>query len=82
MHELYHRLQVVAGHGIIALVPAPLLGSRCSDPRLDKLKGCCAERPGRIVLGFRQDGRLRRHGHPGVERDRPADDPQVATKLS
>ena len=78
VHELHHRLQVVAGHGVVALVPAPLLGSRRSDLGLDELKGCCAERFGRVVPGFRQDGRLRRRGRPG----RPADEKQVATKSS
>ena len=58
------------------LSPRRFLAGR-SDLGLDELKGCCAERFGRGVLGFRQDGRLRRHDHPGVERGRPADDPQV-----
>jgi len=57
---------VVAGHDVVALVPALLLGSRRSDLGLDELKGCCAERFGRVVLGFRKDGRLRHQGHPGV----------------
>ena len=58
------------------LSPRRFLAGR-SDLGLDELKGCCAERFGRGVLGFRQDGHLRRHDHPGVERGRPADDPQV-----
>jgi hypothetical protein len=77
VRELLRRRKVFSGHGVVALVAEPLLRSRRGHLSLRKVKSDGIRRYGCVGSSFRQDFRLRFHGHLGVKSSCPAEDQQV-----